>query len=104
VTRLIFRPGDKIMWTVALCCAALGVLLSVRFRAFALVPASVCVLGLTLFIGVLNGWGPWGLALVTIANLIALQLCYCVGAIASTRFSEPVERRPMTLPRTQPNH
>jgi hypothetical protein len=64
------------MWTVALGCAALGVLLSLRFRAYALVPASLLTIGVSVGCGLLNGFGVLGLVLATVANLIILQVGY----------------------------
>jgi hypothetical protein len=85
--------GEWRMGTIAFSCATLGFVLSVRFKAFALVPASLLALGPTLVFGFVNGWGTLGLVLATMANLIILQASYCVGGILLRRFGKPAERR-----------
>ena len=81
------------MGTIAFSCATLGFVLSARFKAFALVPASLLALGPTLVFGFVNGWGTLGLVLATMANLMILQASYCVGGILLRRFGKPAERR-----------
>jgi hypothetical protein len=79
---------------VALCCAALGALLSVRCTTFALIPASAFVIGLTTISGLLNEWSALALVLVTIANLIVLQVAYGIGGLVLQVIGvEPAERQ-----------
>jgi ascorbate-specific PTS system EIIC-type component UlaA len=89
------------MWIVALCCAVLGILLSIRFRAFALLPASAIALALTVLYGVASTWTAWGLVFAAVGNLFVLQISYCVGAILVEHFWEPVRRQPSRVQRPQ---
>ena len=50
------------MLTIALSCAALGILLGARCKAFALLPGVLLALGLTILYGLANGWGLLGAA------------------------------------------
>jgi hypothetical protein len=86
------------MWTVALGCAALGVLLSLRFRAYALVPASLLTIGVSVGYGLSNGLGVLSLFLVTMANLIVLQVGYCLACyvVQATRLN-PKKRQQLGL-------
>jgi hypothetical protein len=84
------------METIAFSCAALGLVLSVRFKAFVLVPASLLALGLTFLFGLVNGWGAAAVVLAAMANLTVLQACYCVGGILR-RLGRPVERQAARL-------
>ncbi len=86
------------MWIVALCCASLGVLLSVRFKTFCLIPGSAFVVGLTTVFGLLDEWGALALILVTIANLIVLQVAYGIGGIVvQVAGIKPAEQRALEL-------
>ena len=81
------------MWMLALFCAALGASLSVRHKVFALVPASLIVLGLTVICGVVSHWGVFGIVLATIANIVVLQMSYCVGGLIVQLFGKRTRRR-----------
>jgi hypothetical protein len=76
-SKIAFTWGMARMGTIAFSCATLGFVLSARFKAFALVPASLLALGPTLVFGFVNGWGTLGLVLATMANLMILQASYC---------------------------
>jgi hypothetical protein len=85
---IALSAGMGRMLTAALCCAALGILLSVRFSAFVLAPASLLVIGFTLGYGLFNGWATVSLTLATTANLFILQMGYCLGGIAFLKAPE----------------
>ena len=83
------------MWTIAFSCATLGIVLSVRFKAFALVPASLLALGRARSVRLVNGWGMFDVAYSPQwRNLgIILEASYCVGGRLLRRFGKPAERR-----------
>jgi hypothetical protein len=87
------------MWTAVLCCAALGALLSLRFKAFALAPASVLGAGASVVYGLIHEWGPLVLVLLTLANLSILQLVYgllgLVLQVAGIKQTEPRKFGPL---------
>jgi hypothetical protein len=86
------------MWIIALCCASLGALLSVRFKTFSLIPGSAFVVGLTAVFGLLNEWGTLALVLMTIANLIIFQVTYGIaGIVLQVAGIKPAERRALEL-------
>jgi len=72
--------------TIALSCAALGILLGARYKAFALLPGVLLALGLTILYGLANGWGLLGAVLASTGNFALLQLGYCVGGIVSSLY------------------
>ncbi len=74
------------MLAIALSCAALGILLGARCKAFSLLPGVLLALGLTILYGLANGWGLLGAALVSMGNFALLQLGYCVGGIVSNLY------------------
>jgi hypothetical protein len=92
------------MWTIALSCAALGILLSTRCKAFALAPTGLLVLALTVVYGLTNGWGVLGVVVATMANLGVLQASYVVAGLALQRLSRsrPVEGHVLRLRHTLP--
>ena len=49
-------------------CAALGVLLSARCKAFALAPTGLLILALTVIYGLTTGWGALGVVIATMAT------------------------------------
>jgi hypothetical protein len=86
------------MWMFALCCAALGALLSVRFKAIALIPGSLIVVGLTAIFGTLHEWGASALLLMAMANVIVFQMAYAVGGLVLQVFGiKPSERHALGL-------
>lgn len=92
------------MWTIALSCAALGVLLSARCKAFALAPTGLLILALTVIYGLTTGWGALGVVIATMANLVVLQMSYVVAGFALQRLggSRPAERHVLRLRHTLP--
>jgi hypothetical protein len=90
------------MWIVALFCATLGVLLSVRCKALALAPASFITLGFTIVYGLVAGWSVSGLVVGGIANLLILQTSYCVGRLVRQLFGKSVVRRTLMFRHTPP--
>jgi membrane protein DedA with SNARE-associated domain len=70
---------------VALCCAALGISLSVRFKAIFLIPASLLVIAFAVGFGIRNGQGPLTIVLTAPGNLLALQLGYFFGGLGVQR-------------------
>jgi hypothetical protein len=85
------------MWMLALFCAALGGLLSVRYKVFALVPAGLVVLGLTVVCGVARQWGVLGIVLATMAHVVILQVSYCVGGLILQLFGKTSRRLRLRL-------
>jgi hypothetical protein len=78
--------GDSEMLTIALSCAALGILLGARCKAFALLPGVLLALGLTILYALADEWGLLGAVLASMGNLALLQLGYCVGGIVSSLY------------------
>jgi hypothetical protein len=78
------------MLTIALSCAALGILLGARCKAFALLPGVLLALGLTILYGLANRWGLLGAVLASMGNFALLQLGYCVAGIVSSLY-KPVD-------------
>ena len=66
------------MLAIALSCAALGILLGARCKAFSLLPGVLLALGLTILTGLLNGGLCLGAALVSMGNFRP----FCNWAIA----------------------
>jgi hypothetical protein len=90
------------MWTIALSCAALGILLSARCKAFALAPTGLLILALTVVYGLTNGWGALGVVVATMANLFVLQASYVVAGLALQRLGRPAERHVLRFRHTLP--
>ena len=74
------------MLTIALSCAALGILLGARCKAFALLPGVLLAVGLTILYGLANAWDLLGLVVASMGNLALLQLGYCAGGIVSSLY------------------
>jgi membrane protein DedA with SNARE-associated domain len=73
------------MLIIALCCAMLGIALSVRCKVFFIIPASLLAVAVAVSFGIHHGQSALAIVLAASANLVALQMGYFFGGLGFRR-------------------
>jgi hypothetical protein len=82
-----FQKGGIPMLAIAIFGAAVGAVLSLRYRMVVLMPAMVFASAATLAVGFASGANPHSIVLAILAILASLQFGYVAGGLAAAYLS-----------------